>query len=103
MTCVVLLRQWPLSNVQKKDVYRSEGKGRRCFMGDRIASIPCHASYFGLIRIEEYADFKICRMPSSAQWLDNWVGKMHAFYCSQHCITIHILKLRHLVNLRCEY
>ena len=29
-----------------KDLYRREGKGRRCRLGDRIASIPCHASCF---------------------------------------------------------
>ena len=27
----------------KKDLYRREGKGRRCFLGDRIASNPCCA------------------------------------------------------------
>ena len=32
---------------QKKDLYRKEGKGRRCCLGDRIYSILCHASYFG--------------------------------------------------------
>ena len=42
-TCCPLLA-WPKPN--KKDIYRREGKGRRCFLGDRIASIPCQASYF---------------------------------------------------------
>ena len=29
----------------KKDLYRREGKGRRCCLGDRIDSIPCRTSY----------------------------------------------------------
>ena len=31
---------------QKKDLYRRKGKGRHLFLGDRIDSIPCRASYF---------------------------------------------------------
>ena len=27
-----------------KDLYRRKGKGRRCCLGDRIYSIPCHLS-----------------------------------------------------------
>ena len=29
-----------------KDLYRRQGKGRRCYLGDIIYPIPCHASYF---------------------------------------------------------
>ena len=35
-------KDWSL----KKDLYRREGKGRRCCLGDIIYSVPCHASYF---------------------------------------------------------
>ena len=34
---------------KKKDTYskyRGKGKGRRCCLGDRSNSIPCHARYF---------------------------------------------------------
>ena len=31
---------------QCKNEDRREGIGRRCFLGDRVASIPCRASYF---------------------------------------------------------
>ena len=36
----------PMLHPQKKDLYRREGKGRRCILEDRIDSIPCRASYF---------------------------------------------------------
>ena len=36
----------------KKDSYKREGKGRRCFLEDRIVSIPCRASFFALGRFE---------------------------------------------------
>ena len=35
---------------QKKDKYRRKDKGRRCCLGDRIASIPCRVSYCALGR-----------------------------------------------------
>ena len=34
-------------------VYRRDGKGRRCFVRDKIASIPGSASYFTPERFEE--------------------------------------------------
>ena len=34
-------------------VYRREGKGRSCFLEDRIASIPCRDTYFVPGRFEE--------------------------------------------------
>ena len=40
-----------------KDLYRREGKGRRCRLGDRIASIPCHASCFAPEWYEEKDEF----------------------------------------------
>ena len=48
----VLLKHSALS--LKKDLYRREGT--RCCLRDRIASIPCGASYFGPGQFEEYAD-----------------------------------------------
>ena len=36
-----------------------EGKGRRCYLGDRTASIPCRASYFAPGRFGEEADFHL--------------------------------------------
>ena len=42
------------SAAQKKDLYRRECKGRRCFLGDRIVSLPCRASYFAPGRLEEF-------------------------------------------------
>ena len=38
---------------KKKDEDRREGNGRRCCLGGRIDSIPCHARYFEPGRIEE--------------------------------------------------
>ena len=35
----------------KKDLYRREGKGRRCSSGDRIDSVPCCTSYIFCIRL----------------------------------------------------
>ena len=35
-----------LQTERYKDLYRREGKGRRCCLGERIDSIPCRASYF---------------------------------------------------------
>ena len=37
----------------KQDSYRRAGKGRRCFLGDRIVSMPCYYSYFAPERVEE--------------------------------------------------
>ena len=42
----------PLPLSLQEDKYRREGKGRRCYLTDRIDSIPCRASYFKL-RFEE--------------------------------------------------
>ena len=39
-------------------VYRREGKDRCCCLGDRIYSIPCHASYFALGRMEEQDELR---------------------------------------------
>ena len=36
----------------KTDLYRREGKGRRCCLGDRIDSIPCRASYFAVWAVQ---------------------------------------------------
>ena len=47
------LHNWPTTVLQKKDLYRREGKSRRCFWGDRIASISCRATYFAPERVEE--------------------------------------------------
>ena len=42
------------AEVQKKNaLYKREGKDRLGFLGDRIASIPCRASYFAPGRFEE--------------------------------------------------
>ena len=38
---------------EKKDLYRSQGTGRRCYFGDRIYSISYHTNYFALGRYEE--------------------------------------------------
>ena len=35
-----------IKKTKKKDKDRKEDKGRRCCLGDRIASIPCRTSYF---------------------------------------------------------
>ena len=40
---------------QMKDLYIREGKGRHCFLGDRISSIPCRNSFFAPGRFEEQA------------------------------------------------
>ena len=37
----------------KKDKYRRKGKCRRCCLGDRIDSIPCH-----ILAILDYDDFE---------------------------------------------
>ena len=41
----------------KKDLYRRDGKGRHCCLGDRIYSIPCDASYFAPGWYEEKDEF----------------------------------------------
>ena len=41
----------------KKDKYRRKGKCRRCCLGDRIDSIPCHASYFAPGLFEDRDEF----------------------------------------------
>ena len=45
-------------HIQKKDLYRREDNGRRCFLGDIISSIPGHYSYFAQGRVEEQADLR---------------------------------------------
>ena len=42
-----------LQRPYNKDLYRREGKGCRCCLGDRIASMPRRASYFASGRVEE--------------------------------------------------
>ena len=49
-------REVSTHKTKKKDLYRRTGKGRRCFLGDKTASIPCRASYFEPGRFEEEAD-----------------------------------------------
>ena len=38
---------------QKKDENRSQGKGRRVGLGGKICSIPCRASCFASVYLEE--------------------------------------------------
>ena len=45
----------------KKDGERSKGKGRRCCLGDRMASIPCHASCFASVYLEKTVEFIMCQ------------------------------------------
>ena len=42
---------------KKKDGERSKGKGRRVCLGDRIYSVPCRASCFALVDLEEKVEF----------------------------------------------
>ena len=39
--------------IKKKDLYRREGKGRRCSLGDRIAFNPCRGSHFSPVQVED--------------------------------------------------
>ena len=45
--------QVPIRQSTEEGLNRREGKGRRCFSGDRIPSIPCRVSYFASGQIEE--------------------------------------------------
>ena len=45
------------STMQKNDLYKREGKGRRYFLGNIISSILCSARYFAPGRFEEQANF----------------------------------------------
>ena len=42
---------------QKKDGYRSQGKGRRVSLGGKICSISCCAIYFASVYLEEEDEF----------------------------------------------
>ena len=42
-TCLNIL------TIQKKDQDRREFKGRRCFLGDRLYSIPCQATVVAIV------------------------------------------------------
>ena len=60
---------------QKRDLYRRVGKGRRCCLGDRIASTPCRASCFSPGRFEEFILFFItpwCKIAGAARsWINS--------------------------------
>ena len=47
------------SRLNCRDLYRREGKGRGCYLGDRIYSIPSRASYFAPERFEEWDEFVV--------------------------------------------
>ena len=51
----------------KKDLYRSEGKGRRCCLGDRMNSIPFRACCFPPGRYKEKAEFH------QEVWRKGWI------------------------------
>ena len=42
-----------------KDGERSQGEGRRVCLGGRIYSIPCRASYFALVYLEEQGELNL--------------------------------------------
>ena len=47
------VRSQLIDSAQKKNNNRSKGKGRRCCLGDRIYSMPCHAICCALGQFEE--------------------------------------------------
>ena len=61
------------------DLYRREGKSRRCCVEDRMYSIPYRASYFALGRFEEqdelHQDYLKTRMSSSYSSNRSTVGQ----------------------------
>ena len=75
---------------KKKDFYRREGKGRRCCLGDRVYSIPFHATGYYFAPPDDLKN----RMNSS--FSSYHPGVIYPFL---HIILVHIASAaRNLIN-----
>ena len=68
---------------QKKDFYRREGKSRRCCLGNKIYTFPCHACYFVAKLIEEQD--KIALFWNEIILIDLFQDEIILFFKSSWC------------------